>query len=192
MVEQSEELSRLVSDLIEVARGDLPDESIEDIRLDHIVEEALARAQRNAPRTAFSADLKPTIVQGSADRLSRAVNNLLENAARHSEQDRPVDVFVDAEGLRVRDHGGGIDPKDLPYVFDRFYRGANSRARQGSGLGLAIVRQVADAHGGSASAANAPDGGAVFTLRLPGSAVQVPDSERVDGSYGAGGLATRA
>ena len=69
--------------------------------------------------------------------------------------------------MQVRDHGTGIDPEDLPYVFDRFYRGANSRNRQGSGLGLAIVRQVAVQHGGSVEADNAPDGGAVFMLRLP-------------------------
>jgi two-component system sensor histidine kinase MprB len=67
----------------------------------------------------------------------------------------------------VRDHGTGIAEADLPYVFDRFYRGENSRHRQGSGLGLAIVRQVAGQHGGSIEARNAPDGGAVFTLRLP-------------------------
>jgi two-component system sensor histidine kinase MprB len=192
VVEQSEELSQLVSDLIEMARGDLPDDSIDDIRLDHVVEEAVARARRNAPSTEFAVDLKPVIVRGSADRLSRAVNNLLDNAARHNQADRPVTVAVDSEGVRVRDHGGGIAPQDLPYIFDRFYRGANSRASQGSGLGLAIVRQVAEAHGGSALAANAPDGGAVFTLRLPGSAIHVPDSEQVDGVYGAGGLATRA
>jgi two-component system sensor histidine kinase MprB len=76
-------------------------------------------------------------------------------------------VAVDREGVQVRDHGTGIDPTDLPYVFDRFFRGANSRGRQGSGLGLAIVRQTAVQHGGSVEAANAPDGGAVFTLRLP-------------------------
>ena len=64
-------------------------------------------------------------------------------------------------GVRVRDHGTGVDQEDLPYVFDRFFRGANSRHRQGSGLGLAIVRQVAEQHGGSVEAANAPDGGAV-------------------------------
>ena len=75
--------------------------------------------------------------------------------------------MVNREGVLVRDHGGGIDEADLPYVFDRFFRGANSRHRQGSGLGLAIVRQVATQHGGSIEAANAPDGGAVFTLRLP-------------------------
>jgi two-component system sensor histidine kinase MprB len=191
VVEQSEELSRLVSDLIEVARGDLPEESMEDIRLDHIVEEAVTRAHRNALGAEFTADLKPVVVRGSAERLSRAVNNLLDNAARHNRAGRPVEVVVDSEGVRVRDHGGGIDPKDLPYIFDRFYRGANSRASQGSGLGLAIVRQVAESHGGSAAAGNAPDGGAVFTLRLPGRAVQVPDSEQADGTFGTGGLATR-
>ena len=77
----------------------------------------------------------------------------------------------------MRDHGTGIDPADLPYVFDRFFRGANSRGRQGSGLGLAIVRQVAAQHGGSVEAANAPDGGAVFTLRLPTVASDAPDRD---------------
>jgi signal transduction histidine kinase len=56
---------------------------------------------------------------------------------------------------------------DLPYVFDRFFRGTNSRGRQGSGLGLAIVRQVTEQHGGTASVVNAPDGGAIFTMALP-------------------------
>ena len=84
------------------------------------------------------------IVQGVPERLGRVANNLLDNAARHSPPGGVVKVTVDREGLRVRDHGTGIDETDLPYVFDRFYRGANSRGRQGTGLGLAIVRQVAD------------------------------------------------
>jgi two-component system sensor histidine kinase MprB len=67
----------------------------------------------------------------------------------------------------VRDHGTGVVEADLPFVFDRFFRGTNSRGRQGSGLGLAIVRQVAIQHGGSVSAANAPDGGAIFSISLP-------------------------
>ena len=76
-------------------------------------------------------------------------------------------MSVDRDGVRVRDHGPGVDPDDLPYVFDRFFRGADSRGRQGSGLGLAIVRQVAEQHGGSVGVENAADGGAVFTMRLP-------------------------
>jgi two-component system sensor histidine kinase MprB len=192
VVEQSEELSRLVNDLIEVARGDLPADAVEDIRLDHVVEESVVRAQRNAQDTRFLTTLAPMVVRGNPERLSRAVNNLLDNAARHNDLGRPVEVSVDAEGVRVRDHGGGIDPHDLPYVFDRFYRGANSRASQGSGLGLAIVRQVAEAHGGSALAANAPDGGAVFTLRLPVRAAEGSEGDPDGGVYGAGGLASRA
>jgi two-component system sensor histidine kinase MprB len=69
--------------------------------------------------------------------------------------------------LTVRDHGPGIDPADLPHVFDRFHRGANARGRPGSGLGLAIVRQVAEAHGGSVALEAAPGGGTLARLTLP-------------------------
>ncbi len=167
VVEQTEELSGLVGDLIELARGDLPLDSAEDVRLDHIVSDSVERAQRNFPGVRFEAALEPVLMDGVPDRLSRAVNNLLDNAARHSPPGGTVEVEVSRDGVRVRDHGAGVHEADLPYVFDRFYRGAGSRGTQGSGLGLAIVRQVAEQHGGSVSAANAPDGGALFTMRLP-------------------------
>ena len=174
VVEQSEELTGLVGDLIELARGDLPLGSVEDTRLDRIVEEALARARRNSPGIHFDADLAPVIVEGVPERLGRAVNNLLDNAARHSPPGGTVEVLVDADGVRIRDHGPGIDQQDLPQVFDRFFRGINSRGKQGSGLGLAIVRQVTEQHGGTATAANAPDGGAIFTLHLPTTPAEQP------------------
>jgi two-component system sensor histidine kinase MprB len=167
VVEQSEELSALVNDLIELARGDEPSGVVDDVRLDRVVEECIARARRNAPSIRFEQRLEPVSVEGVAERLERAVNNLLDNAARHSSPGGVVEVTVDGSGVRVRDHGTGIDPADVPYVFDRFFRGASSRSSQGSGLGLAIVRQVTEQHGGHATAANAPDGGAVFTLELP-------------------------
>ena len=171
VVEQSEELSTLVADLIDVARGDVPPENLEDVRLDRLVEAGLDRARRNSPRSHFTVDLRPVVVVGSAERLMRAVNNLLDNACRHTDPGTPITVTVDDHGVTVRDRGDGISEQDLPHVFDRFYRGENSRARQGSGLGLAIVRQVAEQHGGTISAANATDGGAIFTLALPGSLV---------------------
>ena len=167
VVEQTEELSTLIGDVIELARGDLPITSAEDVRLDRVVDESLIRARRDFPHVRYESSLEPVLVEGIPERLHRAVNNLLDNAAHHSPQDGVIEVVVNREGVLVRDHGGGIDEADLPYVFDRFFRGANSRHRQGSGLGLAIVRQVATQHGGSIEAANAPDGGAVFTLRLP-------------------------
>ena len=127
----------------------------------------MQRAQRNFPGITFVASLEPALVDGVPERLGRAINNLLDNAARHSPPDGTVEIDVGSEGVRVRDHGRGVDEADLPHVFDRFYRGARSRGRQGSGLGLSIVRQVAEQHGGSVGVANAPDGGAVFTVTLP-------------------------
>ena len=175
VLEQSEELSALIGDVIELARGDLPITSAEDVQLDRIVAESVARARRDFPSVRFETVLEPVVVEGVPERLARAVNNLLDNAAHHSSADGLVEVRVDQSGVRVRDHGTGIDEADLPYVFDRFFRGANSRHRQGSGLGLAIVRQAAVQHGGSVEAANEPDGGAVFTLRLPTAAPESSD-----------------
>jgi two-component system sensor histidine kinase MprB len=181
VVEQSEELSGLVGDLIELARGDLPSGVTESIRLDRVVEESLTRTRRNYPHVRVSASLEPRIVDGAPDRLGRAINNLLDNAARHSPPDGVIDVLLDSGGVRIRDHGTGIDDEDLPHVFDRFYRGANSRGKQGSGLGLAIVRQVAEQLGGTVSAANAADGGAIFTLALPSEPVtDADDGDRDD------------
>ena len=68
----------------------------------------------------------------------------------------------------MRDHGPGFDERDLPHVFDRFYRAENARRLPGSGLGLAIVKQAAQAYGGHVEAANAPDGGAIITIRFGG------------------------
>ncbi len=167
VVEQTEELSGLIGDLIELARGDLPPEATEDVRLDQVVAESVARAKRNFPGVEFETRLSPVLLTGMPDRLGRAVNNLLDNGARHSLANGTIEVEVNSDGVRVRDHGPGVDAADLPYVFDRFYRGASSRGKQGSGLGLAIVRQVAEQHHGSVEVANAPDGGAVFSLRVP-------------------------
>jgi two-component system sensor histidine kinase MprB len=181
VVEQSEELSALVNDLIELARGDQAGPDTDDVRLDGVAEECLSRARRNAPGITFDATLVPTLVDGVPERLARAINNLLDNAARHSPPGGTVELQVGPQGVEVRDHGSGVDPEDLPYVFDRFFRGRNSRGRQGSGLGLAIVRQVAQQHGGSVSVTNAADGGAVFDLWLPG----IPADAAIDHVEGA-------
>jgi two-component system sensor histidine kinase MprB len=160
-----------VGDLIELARVDEPVGNPEDIRLDNLVDESVARARRNAPGIEFDCKLEPVIVDGVPERLGRAVNNLLDNAARHSPPGATVEVTADRDGVRIRDHGPGVPEQDLPYVFDRFFRGTSARGSQGSGLGLAIVRQVTEQHGGHADVANAPDGGAQFSLHLPTIAV---------------------
>jgi two-component system sensor histidine kinase MprB len=166
-VAQSEELTALVGDVIELARGDEPLRDRDDVRLDAIVTEALDRARRNFTQLRFTAALEPVTIFGSPERLGRAVNNLLDNAAKHSPSGAVVEVVVNDRGLVVRDHGTGIPHDELPHVFDRFFRGADSRGRDGSGLGLAIVKQAIEQHDGFVTASNATDGGAVFTVELP-------------------------
>jgi two-component system, OmpR family, sensor histidine kinase MprB len=172
MVGQSEELSALVGDLIELARGDEGDPPVEEIAFDGLVAEAVERARRHAPGVRFRTELAPCTIEGVPDRLGRAINNVLDNAARHSPADGVVDVQLRDGTLSVRDHGPGVAHDELPLLFDRFFRGADARGRQGSGLGLAIVRQVVESHGGAVDAANAQGGGLAVSLTLP--AVEEP------------------
>jgi two-component system sensor histidine kinase MprB len=167
VVEQLEELSALINDLIELAREDEHVDSREEVRFDILVTEAIERARRRAPHVRFDVSLEQTLVNGVPSRLDRAVNNLLDNAVKFAGTEEPIEVRLHHGELEIRDHGPGIDAEDMPHVFDRFFRGARSRARPGSGLGLAIVRQVAELHAGSVSVAAAPGGGTVVRLRVP-------------------------
>jgi len=166
VIAQLEELTLLVSDLVELAREEEPATETEALRLDELVAAAVDRAARHAPGVRFSADLEPCVVDGARSRLDRAVANLLDNAAKHGAPGGTVEVTLRDGELTVRDHGPGIADEDLPFVFDRFYRAPAARGRPGSGLGLAIVRQAAEAHGGSVRAARAPGGGAVLRMAL--------------------------
>jgi two-component system, OmpR family, sensor histidine kinase MprB len=162
------EMTHLIEELVELARGEQHALELNRVRLDLVVRDAVAASARRAPANIrFDARLDPTLVHGSAQALTRAVANLLDNAAKWSPEGAVVDVTVAHGEVTVRDRGPGVDEADRAHVFDRFYRSAASRTLPGSGLGLAIVRQIAEAHGGSASVESAPGGGSVFRLRLP-------------------------
>lgn len=162
-----DDLTGLVTDTVELARGEEPAAAIEEFRWDLLVERSVERARGHWPDVLFLARLAPCEVAGVPERVTRAVANLLDNAAKFSGGGGEVRVDLAAGALSVRDHGPGIPDEDLPHVFDRFYRSAKMRDRPGSGLGLAIVAQVADSHGGTVSARNAEGGGAQLTLKLP-------------------------
>jgi len=162
-----EELTALVSDVVELARDEEPSVLLEDVRLDEIVTRAATRAAAHWPHVRFDVDVEPAVVHGVPERLARAVANLLDNAGKYSPAGGTVEVRLRAGELTVRDHGPGIAEEDLPYIFDRFYRAPSARSMPGSGLGLAIVRQVVEGHGGTVAAANAPGGGTVVRLWLP-------------------------
>jgi two-component system sensor histidine kinase MprB len=164
---QIEELTALVADVVEMARDGEPRREVEDVRLDELVADAVARARLHSPQVAFHEELEESLVTGVPERLHRAIANVLDNAAKWSPPGGQVDVAVRDGEVSVRDHGQGIDPADLPYVFERFYRSAEARNRPGSGLGLAIVRQVAEAHGGTVSAERMNGGGTIVRIRIP-------------------------
>jgi two-component system, OmpR family, sensor histidine kinase MprB len=185
VVGQIEELTLLMNDLIDLARGEEQNLDTEDVRLDAVVREAVERARRNSPTTPVHVSLQPVLLSGVAPRLQRAVVNLIDNAIKYSPEGEPVEVCLRGAGsgsgaasgslgssvgaeLTVRDHGPGISTEDLPHVFDRFYRGAEARGRPGSGLGLAIVRQVVVQHGGTVTAEPAAGGGTLMRVDLPG------------------------
>jgi two-component system, OmpR family, sensor histidine kinase MprB len=167
IVAELDELTALVADVMELARGSKPGRVTDDVRLDLIVTAQVERAERRAgDAVGFQAQVEPTVISGEPERISRAVSNLLDNARRWSPPGAVVDVRLHDGQLSVRDHGPGFAEADLPRVFERFFRSDRARAMPGSGLGLAIVRQAAEAHGGAAEAANAPGGGAVVRVRF--------------------------
>jgi two-component system sensor histidine kinase MprB len=168
IVTQLDELTGLVADVVELARGEAPASEHVDIAFDELVARAVERARRHWPHVSFFLTTAPVQLRGVVGRLDRAVANMLDNAGKFSPPGSVVDVVLDRSGaLSVSDRGPGIDEAALPYVFDRFYRSDEARALPGSGLGLAIAKQVVEGHGGSISVANRPDGGAIATIQLP-------------------------
>ena len=176
VIEQLGEMTTLISELIDLARGEQHTAEPEDVRLDLVAADAVERARRNRPSVEFVTDLQESVVHGVPSTIERAVANLLDNAAKWSSAGGDVEVGVRDGTVTVRDHGPGIDEEDLPYVFDRFYRARAARGLPGSGLGLAIVRQVAEAHGGTVVAERADGGGTRIVLRLNGSAQTAQNS----------------
>jgi two-component system sensor histidine kinase MprB len=167
VVVQLGEMTELIGELTELARGEEQNEPLEEVRLDLLAEEAIRRATRHHPDVSIEADLTPTTVVGQPAGLERAITNLLDNAAKWSPAGSPVEVQLAGGVLTVRDHGPGIAPEDVSHVFERFYRATSARGMPGSGLGLAIVSQVAESHGGTIEVAAPEGGGTLMRLSIP-------------------------
>jgi two-component system, OmpR family, sensor histidine kinase MprB len=167
IISELDELTALVGDVVELARGSKPARVLDDVRLDQLVEAAVGRARARAiGSTELRVVLEPTVVRGEPDRIERAVSNLLENAIKWNRPGGTVEVELQRGTLSIRDHGPGFDLADLPHVFERFFRAERARGMPGSGLGLAIVKQAAEAHGGQVEARNAEGGGALLSVRF--------------------------
>lgn len=165
------EFTSLIGDLVQLAREDRVEPSPEPIDLRDVVRNAIERARRRGPNLNFDVELNPLFLMGEPDHLERAITNLLDNAVKFSPPGGTIRVLLDGDRLRISDQGPGIADNDLPHVFDRFYRADSSRNTPGTGLGLSIVAQTIARHGGWVRAGRSAEGGAEFTVRLPGSSL---------------------
>ncbi len=170
-LDELDRASRLIDDLLVLARRQAGPAGHSDVDLDDLVRVDLATAQSRFPDVTFDAELTPTRLSGDADGLRRVVTNLIENAANYCDGRVRVDLSVIATGclLRVDDDGPGIPAAERTRVFERFARLDASRARAtgGSGLGLALVAELVADHGGTVTIADSPLGGARFEVALP-------------------------
>ena len=153
VTDELEELTALVSDVVELAR----EPGAEAIVIQDVATRRAHPRRHRAraaavPRAHVQRELSPGLVTGDPRGLGRAISNLLDNAAKWSPEGGTVEVSSSGGRVSVRDHGPGFAADDLPKVFDRFWRSDEARGKHGSGLGLAIVQRVAEEHGGSASA----------------------------------------
>lgn len=165
---QLAEFTSLIGDLVQLSRGDQVKPAREPVDLRDVVNAALERAKRRGPGLNFDVELDPLYLVGEPDTLERAVTNLLDNAVKFSPSGGTVTVRLIGDQLRICDQGPGIAEEDLPHIFDRFYRSDRARNTPGTGLGLSIVAQTVARHGGWVRASRGEDGGAEFTVRLPG------------------------
>ncbi len=182
VVAQIEELSTLVGDLVDLTRDDAREAVHEQVDISEVVDRSLERVRRRRNDVEFDAEVIPWLVYGDAAGLSRAVLNLLDNAAKWSPSGGQVGLKMrqlDSSHVElvVFDHGPGIPLQERRLVFERFFRSASARAMPGSGLGLAIVKHVVLKHGGALRVEDTvpggqPPGTSIYVL-LPGRPIQL-------------------
>jgi two-component system OmpR family sensor kinase len=173
--EEAARMGVLVEDLLALARLDeMPRTRREPVDLEPLLRDAADDARAAAPdREVTIAVGGSHVAAGDASQLRQVLANLMRNALTHTPAGSAIELSLeDSDGyvrVVVRDHGPGLPQDAAANVFERFWRaeGGRGRGKAGAGLGLAIVAAIVDAHDGRVSAANAPGGGAAFTLEIP-------------------------
>jgi two-component system sensor histidine kinase MprB len=160
-----EELSSLVTELVELATDTASEEPVMALRLDDIAEDVAQRARRRTGRP-ITLSTQPSTIEGRRSQLERAMSNLVDNADKWGAAGTPIEMSVSGGRVEVRDYGPGIEAGDAERIFDRFYRAPEARTKPGSGLGLAIVKQIVENHGGTVFARNGDDGGALVGFEV--------------------------
>lgn len=167
VLEDIDELSGLMGELVELASDLRESEQAEPLALGDIARTVAARTQRRFDRVVTVEEKAGGVVVGRPRQLERALSNLVDNAIKYSQADTAVEIVVEGTKVTVLDRGRGIASEDLGRIFDRFYRAVEVRTEPGSGLGLAIVEEIVGSHGGTVFAENRDGGGAAIGFTLP-------------------------
>lgn len=176
VLEDIEELSTLLGELVELASDLAAAERDERVSLGDLARTVAARLARRSDRTMTVAEHDPVELVGRPRQLERAISNLVDNAVKYSEPGTPIDVVIDHLTVTVSDRGRGIPAGDAHRIFERFHRAIDVRTQPGSGLGLSIVDEITRSHGGTVFARNRPGGGAEVGFTLPASRVGPPQA----------------
>jgi heavy metal sensor kinase len=178
ILDESRRLSRLVDDLLNLARADAGNVQLQlrEFYFGDLLRDCCRSVQAMAAARGVAVECQSpedAPYRGDEELLHRLAMNLLDNAIRHTPSGGRVGIALESGDaqlrIRVVDTGTGIAPEALPHLFDRFYRGDPARSRQdgGFGLGLAIVKWVAESHGGTVEVFSQPGAGSTFTVTLP-------------------------
>lgn len=173
MLNEAKFLQRLVGDLLDLSRLQNPDFAIEkqELNLNDVISDVVRSARQIAKNKNINIniDLKnPNLkISGDYGRLRQMFLIILDNAIKFSFANNKVDVLAKNDTIIIRDYGIGINEKDLPHIFDRFYKTHGEHNKVGTGLGLAIAKQIAERHNIELIAQNNFDGGAKFIFKIP-------------------------
>lgn len=173
MLNEAKFLQRLVGDLLDLSRLQNPDFAIEkqELNLNDIISDVVRSARQIAKNKNININIdleNPNLkISGDYGRLRQMFLIILDNAIKFSFENNKVDVLVKNDTIIIRDYGIGINEKDLPHIFDRFYKTHGEHNKVGTGLGLAIAKQIAERHNIELIAQNNFDGGAKFIFKIP-------------------------
>lgn len=172
MLNEAKFLQRLVGDLLDLSRLQNPDFAIEkqELNLNDVISDVVRSARQIAKNKNININIdleNPNLkISGDYGRLRQMFLIILDNAIKFSFENNKVDVLVKNDTIIIRDYGIGINEKDLPHIFDRFYKTHGEHNKVGTGLGLAIAKQIAERHNIELIAQNNFDGGAKFIFKI--------------------------
>lgn len=182
LLDETHQLTRLVEDLRTLSLAETGQLTLakEEFNLGEMISDIATSFSGQAEQAGVCIEVgipentTPLLYFGDPGRLDQVLSNLVANALRYTSQGGIIRLAASMNGgeavLKVSDNGKGIPPEDLPFIFDRFWKGERSRHKQagaGSGLGLAISRQLVQAHGGTIGVESKPGEGSTFTIKLP-------------------------